>query len=458
MASCDSTQYSNDDFDVTNQHLGAIQVDIFAGFLSIVIASYFVYRFKLQLKWLGQIAQDRKYRFRHSIKLAVCSMIASIGATVFKTIGKINILLFDPDYILCAFNCSPTVCTFCVATQRVHHCFTQLRNCFYYLIFMQAIDDNFSASTLRANQRWLTILRSITITMTTSVILVTIIWDDGNLKQVENSQYLICFPHLNSITGVVFSAHGTFQAILTIILVTVFLAKARRLMKWHEMRDTKLFQNHMNDFMKQYDAFFEQAKTRPNDAQLQIEQQRHTDIFTHDHDQERIDDSAAAASKKAEELWQLAYPSDTLSRLVLIMLRHTSLLCTFFLVEMIHGSLVAAFRNSVDSTNLKQITINTIIYMLYPVGDTMFSCCCALCARNMFICWYNGYASKRTQTLGNISHQSSQLRSMSNVSNGSNNGSIHGSKSDQGMRYPQQLNNIPDQHIQIHEETLTLSM
>lgn len=102
------------------------------------------------------------------------------------------------------------------------------------------------------------------------------------------------------------------------------------------------------------------------------------------------------------KLAQLVMPGPAMSRLVLVVIRHTTLLVSYLLLAALAPLPQMVFGSGANFTNALSIAINMLIYMLYPVGDRTHAIWCNCITKCMFFNWYDSYTSKKTSRVDEI--------------------------------------------------------
>ena len=101
-------------------------------------------------------------------------------------------------------------------------------------------------------------------------------------------------------------------------------------------------------------------------------------------------------------------PSTGMSRLVVVMIRHTTLLVSYLIFTFADSLLRVLLGSGADFANMVSIIINLVIYMLYPVGDKTHEFWCIFITKRIFFCWHDHYTQKRSSMIDKIAIQISK--------------------------------------------------
>ena len=97
------------------------------------------------------------------------------------------------------------------------------------------------------------------------------------------------------------------------------------------------------------------------------------------------------------ELSQLKLPSDSHCKLVLMMIRHVTLVISYFIaLVMLRGVIPSVIPQCPVISNITDIVTNWIILMLFPLGTPSYQLLCLYPTSSIFFQWYDTYADKKT--------------------------------------------------------------
>ena len=113
---------------------------------------------------------------------------------------------------------------------------------------------------------------------------------------------------------------------------------------------------------------------------------------------------------------KLAEPTKILTRLVLVMIRHATVV-TFYVIFIAIHALLRRVVSVSGFYNIVMILTSLMVYMIYPIGDTVYAICCSILTTPMFFCWYEKYSSKKLSKINHISVELAQSRSCKNSTN-----------------------------------------
>ena len=101
-----------------------------------------------------------------------------------------------------------------------------------------------------------------------------------------------------------------------------------------------------------------------------------------------------------EQLFELSLPSQNLARLIVIMIRHTLLISFYMICQAVRSTLIDnVFEPDARQTTIFEIFINLSIFMLYPVGDSVFRLFCICATSKIFNRWYDQYVEEKKETI-----------------------------------------------------------
>ena len=113
------------------------------------------------------------------------------------------------------------------------------------------------------------------------------------------------------------------------------------------------------------------------------------------------------------KLSELTLPSASMSRLVLIMIRHTILVICYQLWGVLRSITPIFIQGSSRQRNMFEILTNLTIYMLYPVGDFAYECFCIAPTQKIFSKWYMRYVEKKAVEIDSLAEREGNISSMS---------------------------------------------
>lgn len=167
--------------------------------------------------------------------------------------------------------------------------------------------------------------------------------------------------------------------------------------------NNKKFESTVIDILDEYERYFDHfeysLRKHYNDSNLNPFNPR---------------DPQASESK----LTALTLPSASMSRLVLIMIRHTILVICYDLFWVSRSLIHRILANSSKQSNIFEILSNLTIYMLYPVGDSAYQYFCLLATDKIFSKWYKRYVHERTVRIDNLTEREKNASSKSVSSKG----------------------------------------
>ena len=99
---------------------------------------------------------------------------------------------------------------------------------------------------------------------------------------------------------------------------------------------------------------------------------------------------------------KIVAPSHQLVKLVIIMMRYTTLICSFLIAMCIYAIIRRILQAGIDIFNIIMIITAFIIYMMYPVGDTTYNICCSMLSMAVFYHWRDKYILKRERTINDL--------------------------------------------------------
>ena len=118
--------------------------------------------------------------------------------------------------------------------------------------------------------------------------------------------------------------------------------------------------------------------------------------------------SANCVSFNAEtnvKLTTLTLPPHGMSRLVLIMVRHVTVVLSYVIMTSTYSILRQIFGYGIDLSNPLNIMINLLIYMIFPIGDSIYNSCCVCATKYCFFCWYDRYTKHQEELIGQLASQ-----------------------------------------------------
>ena len=172
-------------------------------------------------------------------------------------------------------------------------------------------------------------------------------------------------------------------------------------MKFDATRQKKLFEARVNDFLQlEYKNFFHIIK-------MKTEQSKVSGISLENDSNFDFDDISKADDSAQKQLNMLSTPPAHFSRLNLIMIRHTLLICCYTILWICrsHMSLIPNFSRQ---TAIFGILIHIIIYMMYPLGDNAYKLCCSFMTMRLFNRWLANYMENQTTIIDQITEKNCQ--------------------------------------------------
>ena len=154
----------------------------------------------------------------------------------------------------------------------------------------------------------------------------------------------------------------------------------------------------------------------------------------------------------SQRLSALAMPSNGSSTLMLISIRHTTLLCAYTITLIANPVLQAILStSSADFVNIFLIATNLITFMLYPVGDSFHRICCKFVTKRIFFHWWDVHLVRNSILVDEITQK--YVETNDNVSNINNHdhddqqdayddASLQRKVTDSNSFHPQQTNNL----------------
>ena len=170
-------------------------------------------------------------------------------------------------------------------------------------------------------------------------------------------------------------------------------------MNFHDKKETKIFEVQVKHTLEEYKHFFETVHVdRRNSNDLMVK-----NILTNtDSDGQDVQRSEADMS-----LARLTVPPVYISRLVLIMIRHTLLITCYLIFRLCRSGLHQIIPRFSSQTAITEILMNITIYMMYPVGDSAYQLFCFSPTNSVFEPWFNNYMEKRQTIIDHtITHNS----------------------------------------------------
>ena len=166
------------------------------------------------------------------------------------------------------------------------------------------------------------------------------------------------------------------------------------MLKWHREGDEKTLDKAVWRILKQNKMRQSSNENQPVPDPKNCDNTTNQQIG--DNEEEFLD------SKATKRLANLSQPSQGISKLVLVMIRHTSLLVSYMIIACTVPVLLLAVGPGADFTNAFSIMINFLIYMLYPIGDKTHAILCYCVTRYMFFCWHDKYTVEKTSLVNEV--------------------------------------------------------
>ena len=170
-------------------------------------------------------------------------------------------------------------------------------------------------------------------------------------------------------------------------------------MNFQEKKETKIFEVQVKHTLQEYNDFLEHHKA--------------TDLIVDNMLENNNDIGAQDAQRKEADinLAKLTVPPVYISRLVLIMIRHTLLLTCYLIFGLCRSGLHQIIPRFSIQAAITEILMNITIYMMYPVGDSAYQLFCLSPTNSIFEPWFNNYMEKRQTIIDHtITHNSVENR------------------------------------------------
>lgn len=215
----------NDEYEYERQikSFGWAVFEVYSGVANIILAPYFICRFKKLLKLMND---SQRKMFLQSVSFSIAAVAASIVVSISQILSKLDIFLFQEEFLPDAHACDTQSCAFCTVCQRLRSCASTFRNCCIYLIFLQTIQSHFNTRVSLKHGIYTCeakIGRCIKICLIVSQIIVIVIiavFMDGKLFRLSDSNHTACFRIQ---TSVITSVGGINSGILLIVLISIII-------------------------------------------------------------------------------------------------------------------------------------------------------------------------------------------------------------------------------------------
>lgn len=227
---------SESDLDVAQyerevQTFGWASFEVYSGIANILLAAYFINRFKKLLKHMNQAHHQT---FVQSVSLSIAAIFASIIVSSTEILGKMDILLRDPGWTPNTFSCDPDGCMLCVICHKINRVAAIARNCCVYLIFLRSVeihfntgvslpDDANNASTTKNKK-----IKICLISLQIANMIVRVVFGNARLFQLADSDHIVCFRWRTTISTVTGIINGSFLLIFLIAIIVVFFKQSRQ--------------------------------------------------------------------------------------------------------------------------------------------------------------------------------------------------------------------------------------
>ena len=167
------------------------------------------------------------------------------------------------------------------------------------------------------------------------------------------------------------------------------------MLKWHREGDEKTLDKAVWHILKQNKM---RQSGKPTETVSHQKNNNDRKLNQQNSDQE----DGFLDSRATKRLAHLSQPSHGISKLVLVMIRHTTLVISYMIFACAGPVLLVALGSGADFGNAFSIIINLLIYMLFPIGDKTHTVLCYCVTQYVFWRWHDKYTFDKTSLVNEV--------------------------------------------------------